>query len=446
MPNVNNRSNKFQATREIYSTLEFVEEDNGRIADIALEAIQSSTMSKKRKKVLSTEVNFKRRRVADKITSMQRSMGPVAGTGDLENTTRRIRNEFEQNEDGSYDLSELMKSPPPSDHALVPAAVTPFSPVAEPTVGAQRKRNNSVMNTPELLPPSGGKEQYDPPSAIDAIKMHPKHLRARIVGSMVRNGKVPVQDRQMRVLLKADDAGIETKSKWNQRGKPKISSVKTLFQKLLSKVSSSAEMAKHDIVDESMTEIAADEHKRKGRPEGTLRKISNRTTRRYRNIVKHLTTGAFGFMYKNETRKAAERAPRNVASFLHTIAATHYIIAEDGVGDRSIKNATRGAQFLYDLVSEHHGGAALKPIKPENLYSTDDSAIFGSKNLGHGQVQWFYRFDTDRSIKKSTSLYTTCKDKLSGGFISGVTVRYTTTISGGGISAPIFLQVLHLNE
>ena len=197
MPNVNNRSNKFQATREIYSTLEFVEEDNGRIADIALEAIQSSTMSKKRKKVLSTEVNFKRRRVADKITSMQRSMGPVAGTGDLENTTRRIRNEFEQNEDGSYDLSELMKSPPPSDHALVPAAVTPFSPVAEPTVGAQRKRNNSVMNTPELLPPSGGKEQYDPPSAIDAIKMHPKHLRARIVGSMVRNGKVPVQDRQV---------------------------------------------------------------------------------------------------------------------------------------------------------------------------------------------------------------------------------------------------------
>ena len=111
---------------------------------------------------------------------------------------------------------------------------------------------------------------------------------------MVRNGKVPVQDRQMRVLLKADDAGIETKSKWNQRGKPKISSVKTLFQKLLSKVSSSAEMAKHDIVDKSMTEIAADEHKQKGRPEGTLRKISNRTTRRYRNIVKHLTTGAFG--------------------------------------------------------------------------------------------------------------------------------------------------------
>ena len=69
-----------------------------------------------------------------------------------------------------------------------------------------------MMNTQELKPPSGGKEKYYPPYAIDAIKMHPKHLRARIVGSMVRNGKVPVQDRQMRVFLKADDEGIETKS------------------------------------------------------------------------------------------------------------------------------------------------------------------------------------------------------------------------------------------
>lgn len=73
MPNVNNLSNKFQLSREIYITLESVEEDNGRITAIALEAIQLSTMSKKRKKDLSNEVTVKRRRIAEKISSMQRS-------------------------------------------------------------------------------------------------------------------------------------------------------------------------------------------------------------------------------------------------------------------------------------------------------------------------------------------------------------------------------------
>ena len=76
----------------------------------------------------------------------------------------------------------------------------------------------------------------------------------------------------------------------------------------------------------------------------------------------------------------------SIAALVHTVGSTHYMLCENGIGDKSIDKATKGAQIMYELVSRSNGNAALKPINPALIFSTDDSADFVPKTVDNGRV------------------------------------------------------------
>ena len=191
-----------------------------------------------------------------------------------------------------------------------------------------------------------------------------------------------------------------------------------------------------------MESLGLEQDRKNGKAPSSWTKPSARSILNYSSPF-----GAKEVRHKKETRLVAESSPRSITFYLHTVAESHLHPVLDGVGDRSIEKATAGAKKLYKLVSDANGKAALGPARPQLQLSTDDSGCFISNISGKG-TEWKFILDDARGVDmKHKSLCTTEQQSSnSNGFRAGITTRITHTMSGGGITAPIFVQMLHLTQ
>jgi len=83
------------------------------------------------------------------------------------------------------------------------------------------------------------------------------------------------------------------------------------------------------------------------------------------------------YIPKSNTRYAAENSIRGSIATLGVIASTHFINVDKEDDDirAEIKSLPSGTRKMYDMATDYFG-AAVYPVEPYLLYSTDDTTEY----------------------------------------------------------------------
>ncbi len=149
------------------------------------------------------------------------------------------------------------------------------------------------------------------------------------------------------------------------------------------------------------------------------------------------------YISKSNTRYAAEDSIQGSIATLGVVAATHFIPVEEENADicAELKSLPAANWKLYNMATEIIG-AAVYPIEPYLLYSTDDTTEY----IFEGIQKKFdpYVLATKSSIaKQGTNAVYKCEDNKS---MSGMRVKLTFTFSAMGTCFPLVCTVSGLTE
>lgn len=153
--------------------------------------------------------------------------------------------------------------------------------------------------------------------------------------------------------------------------------------------------------------------------------------------------------HKNLCRYIGERSILSTATYLHTIAQSHYVISHEKPEYMKylppIEEASEGAQKLYKLVEKCNPGMHVSPINPSLVVSTDDSTVYALKGEVQEKQEWVL-VDNNNEDTKKDSTYASFSMQGDTLCLKGRRVRITTTIAANGMTAPIFVTVYGMNE
>eukprot|EP00985_Skeletonema_marinoi_P025838 scaffold19360_cov223-Skeletonema_marinoi.AAC.1 len=147
---------------------------------------------------------------------------------------------------------------------------------------------------------------------------------------------------------------------------------------------------------------------------------------------------------KSTTRATAESSIRAVLSLLTVIASSHFIPVDEECPEikSQLRDADDKCRLLYDMVVEALGGVSVYPVKPEYIYSTDDTTCYIFEGKVNGKDKW--TLVSNDSIRKSgtKAVYRVEDNKM----MNGMRVKLTFTFSAAGMCAPLFVTVSGLSE
>ena len=278
-------------------------------------------------------------------------------------------------------------------------------------------RRKCMSPTFKFPPPTNGVE-YQPESAIKHIIAGGTANQASVINYMVRKSLVPVKKGQMRKLVAGARKKQEVPKRWGFQGCKRFVTTDEILGRIAVMAGGSGDGLHFDNEQmfEAIESIQKEKHTASDKAPSSYKSISRSSKYNYISAIRCVTDVSSSARYKNVTRSAAENSVMGITALVHTVGSTHYTLCENGIGDTSIKKASAGAKLMYDLVSKSNDNAALKPINPSLIFSTDDSANFVSKvNENTGKVQWVYRLDCStplnenlRSNHTTTTFYQTC--------------------------------------
>ena len=103
---------------------------------------------------------------------------------------------------------------------------------------------------------------------------------------------------------------------------------------------------------------------------------------------------------KTRTRYTAENSLISAMALLCVVAASHYFICdEDQLQiERDMSTAPEGVRFLYKKVSQHHNYLPIFAVRPELLFSTDDTVNYIYEGKGKGKDQ--FSLVASKALKK----------------------------------------------
>ena len=106
---------------------------------------------------------------------------------------------------------------------------------------------------------------------------------------------------------------------------------------------------------------------------------------------------------KTNTRFTAENSIICAMALALAIAYAHYIpiTVEDPQILKEMEDAPIGVKIMYDLVRKHYG-CPIYPVKPEYMYSTDDTVVYVFE--GKGREREHFRLVSTKSIAKSGTM------------------------------------------
>jgi hypothetical protein len=146
---------------------------------------------------------------------------------------------------------------------------------------------------------------------------------------------------------------------------------------------------------------------------------------------------------KSTNRDVSEKSIRMVLSLLTAIGAGHFIPVDDECPEikRQLRNVDAKCRLLYDLVQDALG-VSVYPVKPEYIYSTDDTTCYIFEGKVNGQDKW--TLVTNESIRNSgtNAVYRVDDSKI----MNGMRVKLTFTFSAAGMCAPLFVTVSGLSK
>ncbi len=146
---------------------------------------------------------------------------------------------------------------------------------------------------------------------------------------------------------------------------------------------------------------------------------------------------------KSTTRDVSEKSIRMVLSLLTCIGAGHFIPVDEECPEikRQLKEVDDKCRLLYDMVVNALG-VSVYPVKPEYIYSTDDTTCYIFEGEYKGKDKW--TLVTNDSIRKSgtNAVYRVDDTKI----MNGMRVKLTFTFSAAGMCAPLFVTVSGLSE
>ena len=100
----------------------------------------------------------------------------------------------------------------------------------------------------------------------------------------------------------------------------------------------------------------------------------------YWNIAKKCISIIFirKTLKKNKIRFIAENSLRLTMSYLMTICSIHFLPCERVTlaPPSDVKNATKGAMYLFNHLKKLQPNFCLIPVHPALLFSTDDTGLF----------------------------------------------------------------------
>jgi hypothetical protein len=146
---------------------------------------------------------------------------------------------------------------------------------------------------------------------------------------------------------------------------------------------------------------------------------------------------------KTNTRYTAENSLMSAMAFATTVAGTHFIVGSDWNGQELLTNISEGAAQMIQLVRQANGGAPVHLVKPQYIFSTDDTTQYifkGADPKGNSQC---VLCNPDNLEKCGTrGLYEDTEVQNMNGF----RVKHTFTFTAAGQLAPFYTTVSGFNE
>ena len=176
-----------------------------------------------------------------------------------------------------------------------------------------------------------------------------------------------------------------------------------------------------------------------------LKAPSHSTVDKY--VVKLVKQGASivdNAISKTENRSTNEQSERGPISNVGIVGATQFEVMddEDRELNRQLENASFQTRALYELVRRARGGAPIWAIRPQLLFSTDDTTAYIFDGKAGKEGKWVFASDTAIRNRGTQSIYRQEKVNM----MNGVRVKVTFTFSGAGMTAPLFITVSGLSE
>ena len=177
------------------------------------------------------------------------------------------------------------------------------------------------------------------------------------------------------------------------------------------------------------------------------KKYSAKTLRNYASKFAHLKgiSVARKVTIKRHRREVAECSFRNVITFLMTVCTTHYLpvrTENTHIIQKLKREATDGANELYNLVSDHYGRIPIHIVPPSKILTVDDISTFWYRSV-EGKQSRFHVVST-KSLQTSgtKALYRTEDVQMA----NAIRVKFSHVFTLSGISGDIFISLSGLTE
>ena len=300
-------------------------------------------------------------------------------------------------------------------------------------------RNQRVLPTINSQIPKPINSVYSKEEVIKILQRFDKNtpMRLQIIDKWVKEGLVPAKRAQIYSLLQKAKMGDTISGPWKTRGRPRL-----LGETDLNGNTISTEEISKMIKDKTEKKIISDGHV----PISQSVEPHRTTLVNYKALLA-ATEGisiAKSFTHKSNTRFTAENSLISAMSFLVLVACTHYNISlETSINVKNeISEAENGVKMIYDMVSFQNDNLPMFPVKPEYVFSTDDTVNYIFE--GTEQKKDLFRLVSSSAISNSG---TRSKYKINeSNNMNGLRVKLTYTFSAAGTSSPIFVSVCGLTE
>ena len=98
--------------------------------------------------------------------------------------------------------------------------------------------------------------------------------------------------------------------------------------------------------------------------------------------------------------------------------------------------------MLYNLVSNYYNNVLIIPVKPQYIFSTNDTVVYTFERLGIKQEKFWLISESSCKNSDTKAVYKVAHDKQ----YNGIWVKLTYTFLALGSCAPIFVSVKGLSK
>ena len=301
-----------------------------------------------------------------------------------------------------------------------------------------------------LPPPSNG-SQYNPKETIQLLQDYPENSKKKthLINHLITSNLVPVTKDSVYKLLRRKKALRRIREEWGQIGRNKLLG-KPEANKLIKRLKThTGSVITADDVVQKINETRVREADELG-----LVPITSRNYKPCRatldNYLAELANSdgvhiAASVSKKTTSRYTAENSLISSMCLAVLIAATHFIIVQDVNQDvekmlKQTKN--NGVKLMYNLVCKCNKNLPMIPLRPEYVYSSDDTTTYCYEGKGENKAS-FVLVGSNTMTKSGTRSRYAQEDS---NHMCGLRVKLTYTFSAAGISAPIFVSIVGLTE